>query len=133
MKYYLDTNTIIYALKGSFPAISDHFRKVSPQSIAIPSIVCAEIEYGARRSFDYSRTMSVYSRFMSVFPKEAFSEKAAAVYGSIRADLEAKGTPIGPNDLIIAATVKANDGILITNNEKEFSRVEGLKIENWTK
>ncbi len=132
MKYYLDTNTIIYAVKGVYPELKERFRRVNAQSIVIPYIVAAEIEYGARKSHDYEKTMALYKRFLEVFPRESFSDKAAAEYGRIRAKLESVGTPIDPNDLIIAAIVSANDGILVTDNEKEFSRLEGLKIENWT-
>ncbi len=132
MKYYLDTNTIIYAVKGTYPELKERFRKVNARSIVVPSIVAAEIEYGARKSYNYEKTIALYKRFLDVFPKESFNDKAASEYGRIRARLESEGKPIGPNDLIIAAIVSANDGILVTNNEKEFSRIEGLRLENWT-
>ena len=134
MKYFLDTNTIIYAVKGKYPAIADHFARTHAQSIMVPSIVVAEIEYGAEKSSDYSRTIAVYNRFLNAFRNNIaeFSYSAAVEYGIIRAELEKAGTPIGPNDLIIAAIVKANDGILVTHNVGEFSRVRGLRIEDWT-
>ena len=132
MKYYLDTNIIIYALKGQYPALPEHFKEIPSQSIVIPSIVLAEIEYGARKSNNYEITMSRYKQFMDVFIKVPFSEKAAIFYGQIRSDLERRGELIGPNDLMIAAIVLAEDGILVTNNVKEFERVPKLRIENWT-
>ena len=132
MKYYLDTNIIIYALKGQYPALPEHFKEIPSQSIVIPSIVLAEIEYGARKSNNYEITMSRYKQFMDVFIKVPFSEKAAIFYGQIRSDLERRGELIGPNDLMIASIVLAEDGILVTNNVKEFERVPKLRIENWT-
>ena len=132
MKYYLDTNIIIYAVKNSYPQIWEHLRRIPSQSIMIPEIVMAEIEYGAQKSKNYSTTISKYKPFTDVFFKEAFSGRAVERYGTIRAALEQKGTPIGPNDLIIASTVLANGGVLVTKNISEFSRIEGLIIEDWT-
>ena len=134
MKFYLDTNTIIYAVKGLFPEIEYHFRHTNAQSIMVPAIVYAEIEYGARKSKDYKSTISVYEKFLNAFKNNIaeFNFRAALEYGEIRAELEKEGTPIGPNDLIIASIVRSNGGILVTNNVKEFSRVKGLQIQNWT-
>lgn len=133
MNYFLDTNIIIYALKGVYPAIEEHFASVPSQSIVIPTIVLAEIEYGARKSKNYSATINKYNQFTSVFEKVPFSQKASEYYGIIRSQLEKKGELIGPNDLLIASIVLAEDGILVTNNTKEFNRIEGLRQENWTK
>ncbi len=132
MKYYLDTNIIIYALKGQYPSIKEHFMRIPPYAVVIPTIVMAEIEYGARKSFNYEKTISLYRKFTDTFDKESFSEKAEAEYGRIRYELEAAGTPIGANDLIIAAIVLSSGGIFVTNNTKEFSRIPSLMLENWT-
>lgn len=132
MKYYLDTNTIIYYIKGKFPALINHFGSVPRQSILIPEIVLAEIEYGARKSDNYEQTISKYRMFTDSFEKVAFARRASSIYGTIRADLEKKGIPIGPNDLIIASTVLAEDGVLVTHNIKEFGRIPNLRIEDWT-
>ena len=132
MKYYLDTNIIIYALKNEYPNIKNHFLKVPSSSIVIPNIVLAEIEYGARKSKNYKKTIDVYNQFTNTFEMAEFSIKAVKEYGNIRKDLEKQGKIIGPNDLIIAAIVKSEDGILVTHNTNEFSRVKGLKIEDWT-
>lgn len=90
MKYFLDTNIIIYALNGKYPAILSHFQKIPSMSIVIPSIVLAEIEYGARKSIDYGKTIALYNEFTKVFEAEDFSSKAAVEYGNIRASLEKK-------------------------------------------
>lgn len=132
MKYYLDTNIIIYALKNSFPAIKDHFYNIPAQSLVIPTIVLAEIEYGARKSIDYEKTMVAYRAFMNSFDKASFTEKAAKEYGDIRASLEKSGRLIGNNDMLIAAIVRSEKGILVTHNTKEFERINNLQLEDWT-
>ena len=132
MKYFLDTNIIIYAAKGMFPVLIDRFTEHRPEEIFIPAIVSSEIEYGARKSIDYVTMMSKYRNFLSLFSVVSFSEKAAYCSGIIRSDLEKKGTPIGVYDTLIAGTVIANDGVLVTHNVNEFRRVEGLRVEDWT-
>ena len=132
MKYFIDTNIIIYSLKNSYPAIKSHFMTVPAQEIVIPEIVLAEIEYGARKSVDYNLTIGRYRAFTDVFDKAAFDGSAACFYGQIRAELEKSGQPIGPNDMLIASIVMANDGILVTHNVGEFSRIQNLKLEDWT-
>ena len=132
MKYYLDTNIIIYAIKGKYPNIIKRFLKVPYQSIVLPSIVIAELEFGAKKSANYKKVTKKYEEFINLFDEVSFDNKAAKIYADIRYDLEKKGAIIGPNDLIIAATVLANDGILVTHNVKEFNRVKDLKIEDWT-
>ncbi len=131
MKYYLDTNIIIYFINGRYSSIIDKIKKIPSQSIVIPSIVLAEIEYGARKSNDYNKTITKYRQFMNVFSIEQFDVHAAREYGVIRSSLEKAGKLIGPNDMLIASIVKANNGILVTNNVREFERIDGLHIENW--
>ena len=133
MKYYLDTNIIIYALNGKYPAIRPHFEQVPAMAIVLPAVALAEIEYGARKSRDYEKTIQLYRKFMHPFDVAPFTRHAAECYGRIRADLEAKGQIIGANDLLIAAHASAEGLVLVTNNEKEFTKVEGLTVENWTK
>jgi tRNA(fMet)-specific endonuclease VapC len=132
MKYYLDTNIIIYALNGKYPAIRPHFEQVPAMAIVLPSAALAEIEYGARKSRDYEKTIQLYRKFMHPFDVAPFTRHAAECYGRIRADLEAKGQIIGANDLLIAATVMAENGVLVTHNTREFSRISGLAVEDWT-
>ena len=132
MKYFLDTNIIIYALKDTYPAIKEHFLKVPASSIAIPSPVLAEIEYGARKSFDYEKTIATYRQFTNTFELVSFAKKATHAFGQIRAELEKQGKTIGANDLMIAAIVLAENGILVTHNTREFERITQLRIEDWT-
>ena len=132
MKYFLDTNMIIYAVKGAYPSIMKHIASMPTENIVIPSMVLAEIEYGARKSKDYNKTISKYKAFTSNFMTISFKEPSDFHYGIIRSSLEKAGETIGYNDYIIAATVLANDGILVTHNTKEFLRIPGLNVEDWT-
>lgn len=132
MKYYLDTNIVIYFMKGTYPSLLSHISKIPPQSIVIPSIVKAEIEYGARKSKNYNKTIKQYNLFFENFQEEGFNHREVLIYGKIRDELEKKGKMIGPNDLMIASIVLADNGILVTHNIKEFERIKDLKIEDWT-
>ena len=132
MKYFLDTNIISYIIKGKYPKIIEHLKKVLAQSIVIPSIVKAELEFGARNSGNYERLIVPYMQLLEPFDVKDFDSDASYFYGLIRHFLTEKGTPVGPNDLLIAATVLANNGTLVTHNTKEFSRIEDLRIEDWT-
>ena len=131
MNYFIDTNIIIYALKNTYPRIKEHFQKISSYNIAVPSIVKAEIEYGAKKSKDYNKTIELYNKFLSIYDIVPFTEKETQVYGDIRAQLEKDGNVIGANDMLIAAIAMSHNGILVTHNTSEFSRIKGLKIEDW--
>ena len=132
MKYFLDTNICIYFLKGLFPALRDQLSAKTPEEIKIASIVKAELLLGAYKSNNPSRTGKTVEAFLLPFEIVAFEDDAAVCYAQIRGSLEKDGRSIGPNDLTVAATVIAAEGILITNNISEFGRVDGLKVENWT-
>lgn len=95
------------------------------------SIVKAELSYGVRKSQHPQRSLEKQQQFVDHFVSLPFDDKAAEIYGQIRAELERVGTPIGPNDLMIAAIAVANDVTLVTHNTREFSRVKGLKFEDW--
>ena len=131
MKYFLDSNIIIYFIKGKFRTIGEML-EAHDRDIVIPSVVLAELEYGARNSNDYEKTISVYKPFLDLYPTAVFDKKSSVEYGKLRKILSSNGVIIGPNDMMIAAAVLANGGTLITHNVGEFSRVEGLLIEDWT-
>ncbi len=131
MKYYLDTNICIYFMKGKFNQLKEILLSKNPNDIKIPAIVKAELLYGAEKSKQRKSNTEKINAFLFALQIVGFGDFETVAYSKIRTGLEKKGLPIGPNDLIIAATVKANDGVLITNNTKEFERVEGLLIENW--
>lgn len=132
MIYYVDSNTCVYFLKGLYPSIKENIQNVNPNNIKVPSIVKAELLYGAEKSQHKARNLANINRFFEPFEIIPFDDDCSIVYSKIRSAMELKGTVIGPNDYIIAATVLAKNGILVTNNTKEFEKVKNLKIENWT-
>jgi len=133
MKYLLDTNTCIYVINKKSQAIVERIRKKKPEDVAVSSITLAELEYGVSRSQYPDRNRVALLQFLFPFMIVDFDQMAAQEYGTIRTKLESIGKPIGPMDMLIAAQAKALNLIVVTNNEKEFKRVEGLRIENWCK
>lgn len=133
MTYMFDTNIIIYCLKNSFPKIMEHLRHTSPNNILIPSIVVAELEFGSKNSVNYESNILKINSFLEPFSIVPFDSSCATYYGEIRHSLKMCGKPIGANDMLIAATALSHKSTLITNNTREFSRIEGLKICDWTK
>lgn len=132
MNYYLDTDICIFTLKGQFPSIKKWLQSSVPGRIKIPSIVQSELLLGALKSTAPKQTIHLIERFLEPYEIIPFDSQAAIAYAKIRHELEKDGKTIGPNDLIIAATVAANQGTLVTHNIKEFNRVQGLLIEDWT-
>ena len=131
MKYLLDTNTCIYIINKKPPSAVNRIRSKHPDEVSISTITIAELEYGVYRSTCADRNRIALLQFLVPFTIIDFDQSAAAVYGSVRASLETKGSPIGPMDLLIAAQALSQQLILVTNNEREFRRVSGLQIENW--
>lgn len=129
--FFLDTNTCIYFLKGTYRSIKEEFKKRKPEEIKIPSMVKAELLLGVEKSERREENLLVYRRFLEPFEIVGFDDDGALLYAKIRASLEKKGEIIGPNDMIIAATVMANRGILISHNLKEFKQISGLLLEDW--
>ena len=132
MNYYLDTDICVFALKGQFPAIKKWLQGFVPDHIKIPSVVKSELLLGALKSTRPKETFHLVERFLGPYEIISFDGQAAVAYARIRHELETMGKSIGPNDLIIAATVVANQGTLVTHNSKEFNRVPGLLTEDWT-
>jgi tRNA(fMet)-specific endonuclease VapC len=108
--YYLDANICIYFLKGKYPSLQERLSAVHPNKIKIPAIAEAEILVSVEKSAK-GITREAWNKFFEAFEIVSFDEAAARQYAAIRAYLEKRGTPIGPNDLIIAASVLANNGI----------------------
>lgn len=131
MTYLLDTNACIRYLNGQSESLRKQITTKSPQEIVLCSVVKAELFYGARKSNNPQRSLAKQQQFVNHFASLPFDDKSAEEYSQIRADLEKIGTPIGPNDLLIAAIAVANDITLVTHNTREFSRVKGLEIEDW--
>jgi tRNA(fMet)-specific endonuclease VapC len=131
MKFILDTNTCIRYISGRSPAVRNKLQRQHPADITLCAIVKAELFYGAMKSVNPGLTLAEQARFFNRFSSLAFDDVAARIFGEIRADLARKGTPIGPYDLQIAAIALANRLTLVTHNTREFSRVDGLNLEDW--
>ena len=131
MIYLLDANVCIHLLNEKHPTILQHFRLYSPADIALCSVVKAELLYGARRSQRVEANLQLLKAFFAPLQSLPFDDECAEHYGQIHADLLAQGKPIGPNDTLIAAIARAHNATLITHNTVEFSRVAGLKMEDW--
>ena len=131
MKYLLDTNACIAVLKDKHSPVARRLADESPENVVLCSVVKAELLYGAYKSRQSSRTLKNLAEFFTPFKSRPFDDAASDVYGQIRAELASKGRPIGPNDLMIAAISLSNNLILVTNNTREFSRIEQLQIEDW--
>jgi tRNA(fMet)-specific endonuclease VapC len=127
----LDTNICIYLIKRKPPSVLRHFQNYRPGDIAISAITLAELEYGVAKSQAKERNKKALSQFIIPLEVLPFDHAATVCYGQIRADLERKGQPIGANDLLIAAHALSLDALLVTNNMKEFARIEDLKLANW--
>ena len=130
LRYLLDTNICIYVIKRRPELVLDRFNE-NAAHLAISSITLAELLYGAEKSSQPQRTLAVVEDFCSRLDVLDYGAKAAQHYGQIRASLEQRGTPIGVNDLHIAAHARSEGLTLVSNNLREFERVDGLLYENW--
>lgn len=128
--YVLDTNTLIYFFKG-LGNVHSVLLKEPPNNIGIPTIVLYELEVGIAKSNSADKRITQLKALTSIVNILPFGNNEVRCAAAIRADLETKGTPIGPYDALIAGTAMSNQGILVTHNIKEFERIEGLQIEDW--
>ena len=131
MKYLPDNNIWIHYLNPPASPVKQKILSLSVSDILFCSVVKSELYFGAYNSNRKGANLALLAELFSQFKSLSFDDQAADTYGQIRADLTTKGTLIGPNDLMIASTALAYDVTLVTHNVREFSRVEGLKIENW--
>lgn len=131
MKYLLDTNICIYLIKKKPMSIIDKFNQYSVGDLGVSSITVAELFFGVQKSQHRKQNQAALMQFVSPLEIAEFDTDAAFKYGQIRAELERKGTPIGSLDTLIAGHAVSLGVSLVTNNEREFSRVPGLNVENW--
>ncbi len=129
--FLLDTNACIRILNDSSAHLLARLRDHEPSEIRLCAVVKAELLYGARRSDRVAENIRLLGRFFAPFVCLPFDDLCAEHYGILRADLEGLGRPIGPYDLMIAATALVHDLVLVTHNVGEFSRVVGLSLEDW--
>lgn len=132
MKYFLDTDTCIFALRQADSPVRGHLQKHRSEGILVPAIVKAELLLGAVKSTAPRKAAAAVAQLLLPLTVVPFCGDAAVAYARIRNNLERKGTPIGPNDLIIAATVLTHAGTLVTHNIREFKRIRALKLADWT-
>jgi len=132
MKLMLDTNICIYLIKEHPVSVLDRFASHPVGDIGVSVITLAELEYGIAKSCRPARNRAALEQFVSPLEVASFDRRATAAYGRLRTTLERKGQPIGSMDLLIAAHATSLDVRLITHNVKEFGKVPGLRIEDWT-
>ena len=130
LRYLLDTTICIYVIKQRPASLLERFNENAAQ-MGISAITLAELLHGAEKSSQPQRTLSVVEDLYSRLDVLDYGAKAAQHYGQIRSALERRGTPIGVNDLHIAAHARSEGLTLVSNNLREFERVEGLLYENW--
>lgn len=130
MLWLLDTNIVI-AISKRAPTLLPWLERHAARDVVLSAVVLAEIEYGIAKSARREHNRRVFDAIVHGFEVVPFDGDAAHHYGEVRAALEQRGQPIGPNDLMIAAHALALDATLVTDNTREFSRVEGLRLENW--
>lgn len=129
--FLLDTNACVQVLRGKSPALVERLRSHPASEIRLSSVVKAELFYGARRSRRVAENLANVGRFVTPFICLSFDDLCAEHYGLVRADLASQGLAISSNDLMIAATARAHDAVLVTHNLREFERVVGLRVEDW--
>ena len=131
MKYMLDTHICIYAIKHKPEKVIQKLRETDPDDICVSSVTYAELVHGVEKSAAVEKNRLALSMLLANIEIKDFGVDAANCYGKIRAALERKGTPIGLLDMMIAGHAQSLELTVVTNNMKEFSRVNNLKIENW--
>lgn len=131
MRYMLDTNICIYAIKHKPPQVFAHLKAHEPEEICISSVTYAELIHGVEKSAAVEKNRLALALLLSNIEILSFDVPAANEYGNIRAALEKAGTPIGPPDMMIAGHARSLGYTVVTNNTGEFSRVPGLLLENW--
>ena len=131
MRYMLDTNICIHAIKHKPETVYKRLQGIDPADVCISSITYAELAHGVEKSAFADRNRLALTLLLSNIEIEDFGQEAAEQYGRIRADLERRGMPIGPLDTMIAGHALALGCTIVTNNVRAFSRVTGLDVENW--
>ena len=131
MKVMLDTNICIYLIRQKPVQVLEKFQHYNLGDIGVSTITVAELQYGVAKSQQQQQNQNALTQFLAPLEIADFDAAAALKYGQIRAELERLGTPVGANDLLIASHALGLGVVLVTNNEREFSRIPALTIENW--
>ena len=133
MKFMLDTNTCVDLIRKKNDQILRRMKRRSPDELCVSSVTLSELEYGAAKSMDPARNRLALAEFMTPLTVAPYDDAVAPVYGLVRAELEKAGTPIGPLDTMIAAHALSLGLTVVTDNEREFRRVSGLRVQNWAR
>jgi tRNA(fMet)-specific endonuclease VapC len=128
--YVLDTNTVAYFFRAE-GRIAARLLDTPPSEVAVPAVAAYELRYGLARLGNAARRVEQLEQFLASVRVLAFDDAVARVAAGIRVDLERAGQPIGPLDVLIAATALHSAATLVTRNVSEFGRVPGLRVENW--
>ena len=131
MAFLLDTNACVDYFTGRYPTVVTRIQGSSPEDLFVSVVVVAELRYGADHSARRRTNHARIDALVEEIEPLDLDPRAAAAYGRVRAQLEAGGTPIGPNDMLIAAHALSRGLTVVTDNTAEFRRVKGLKVENW--
>ncbi len=129
----LDTDISIYLIKKRPASVEKHLNRLSMDQVCISVVTYAELLYGAEHSANKERNKEAVRDFVRYLTVRGWNDEAAEHYGLIRHDLESAGTPIGAMDMMIAAHARSVPAVLVSNNERHFGRVRGLKVVNWAK
>ena len=132
VRYILDTDICSYIMKRSHPALLERIRSAPLSEQAVSVVTMAELLYGAKLSTKSKQARDAFNAFIRHLEVIEWSTEAAEHYADIRANLKLRGEMIGANDLLIAAHARSLKAVLVTNNVREFCRVKGLKVENWS-
>lgn len=132
MQYMLDTNICIYIIKQKPEKVLRHFKSYSIGDIGISSITLAELRFGVEKSQQVQSNRQALEEFVLPLEIADFDEKAAVIYGAVRASLEKAGTPVGPMDMLIGAHALSLRVTMVTNNTREFRLIKNLKIADWS-
>lgn len=132
LRYLLDTNICIFIIKNRPEAVRVRFEGLRPGEVGLSAVTEAELLHGVYKSARVDHNLAAVLDFASQLVVLPFDSQVTDAYGRVRAGLEKIGQPIGPLDFQIAATALAHGLILVTNNTREFARVPGLKLEDWT-
>lgn len=132
MRYLLDTNIVIYTIKRRPPQVAARFAELRADELCLSSISLSELMFGAAKNQQTEKSLQAIVAISETLEVLPYDQAAASVYGRLRAELERQGRPIGALDTLIAAHALALDATLVTHNVAEFSRVPGLRVEDWT-
>jgi tRNA(fMet)-specific endonuclease VapC len=133
MRFMLDTNACIFLIRQKYPRLLQRVVQCAPSDLGLSAITLAELEYGVAKSSQPDRNRQALAEFLLPLEIAAFDDRAARTYGAVRAHLEGRGMPIGSLDTLIGAHALSLGVTLVTNNTREFARIAGLQVKDWTR